>query len=606
MSFGRDGRHRLSTGDWHDASSHEAHGRARSTQQRKAWLAVALALLSLGCFAASASASTEEASPPIKLGGDPLTVYVSEFGRCQSSYPTFGGNYYPGDTGSIEEGGLADCGFFLATPGNVVGQPKDLQGNESESIKPGRVFGFDGQAGPGSFAAPTESASSNNLLYKPVSNVGPTGNGTGAEPFKVVTIYDAYVGTTEYFEVTQTTEYVSGNPYFTVNFDVKNVSKETAYYRAIYAGDLYVNGSDTGTGVFLAGPPRFVGGQNQTSGVLGGFKEDLQTFTGTPTPAWTSYAEDYWNTVYNEETFEPTGGIWHDVESSANATNAFPDSVSPQDWDNGAGVSWDTNYATGHGLAAGAEQQYAIVNYTTIPSLLQISPTSQGLAQGATATINVTATNSGGEPYANLPLRYTITGANPQSGVVNTNAQGAAQIHYVGTNAGTDLVSMYLDLGNSGSQTPADPTGTAQVTFVPAPPTSTVTIKSVKVNSDGSITITYVPTEAGTGTLTVTVPTASVARRHKAAKCKKGTIKIKGRCLPRTSVVGIAKGAGSAGVPLTLTVKPSGKTRHALGKGHTLHVVASLSYQSARGGTPGVHNYNLTLKGKRKHHKKRR
>lgn len=583
-----------------------AHTRAGGSRSPRQWRGL-LALMALVVFSGGLTATSAGAAAlPIKFGGDPLTVYVNEFGRCQSSYPTFGGNYYPGDSGSIEEGGLADCGFFLATPGNVVGQPKDLQGNESESIKPGRVFGFEGHAGPRGFVSPTESELSNNLLYKPVSNIGPTGSGSAAEPFKVVTIYDAYVGTIEYFEVTQTTEYISGNPYFTVNFDVKNVSKETAYYRAIYAGDLYVNGSDTGTGVFLAGPPRFVGGQNQISGVLGGFKEDLQTFAGAPTPAWTSYAEDYWSTAFNEEgSDEPIGGIWHDVETSANATSAFPNSVSPKDWDNGAGVSWDTNYTAGHGLAAGAEQQYAIVNYTTIPSLLQISPTSQGLAQGATATINVTATNSGGEPYANLPLRYTITGANPQSGAVTTNAQGVTQIHYVGANAGTDLVSMYLDLGSSGSQTPADPTGSAQVTFIPSPPTSTVTIKSVKVNSDGSITITYVPTEAGAGTLTVTVPTASVARKHRAAKCKKGTIKIKGHCLPRTSVVGIAKGPGSPGVPLTLTVKPSGKTRSALGKGHTLHVVASLSYQSARGGTPSVHNYSLTLKGKKKHHKKR-
>jgi hypothetical protein len=566
-------------------------------------LAMALALAGLGVFAASAGAAL-----PIKFGGDPLTVYVNEVGRCQSSYANFGGNYYPGFQSAIEEGGLADCGFFIATPSKPTtgtAQPLALQGPEIESVKAGRVFGFDGQAGPGGFSEPTE-LESPRLLYVPVSNVGPTGTGTTADPYKVVTIYAAYVGNptvsaNKYFEVTQTTEYVSGNPYFTVNFDVKNTSTETVYYRAIYAGDLFVNGNDVGTGVFLAGPPRFVGGQNQTSGVLGGFQEDLQAFDGSATPAWSSYGEDYWAAT-------ETGGIWHEVENSANATNAFPDSVNAEDIDNGAGVAWDTNYSEGHGLAPGHEQEYSIVNFTTVPSILQVNPTAQGLTQGATATITVTAANNGSQPYANTPLRYTITGANPMSGVVNTDAQGVAQIHDVGTNAGVDLVSMYLDLGNSGSQVAADPTGTAQVTFVPRPPTppppnSSVTIKAVTVNANGTITITYVPDEAGTGTLTVTVPTASVARRH-TKKCTRGTIKINGHCLPRTSVIGIAKGAGTPGVPLTLTVKPSAKVRRALGKGRNLHVLATLTYQSARGGQPSTYAYHLVVKGRKHRHRR--
>jgi hypothetical protein len=559
-------------------------------------IVVALALTGL---AASTTAAT--AALPIKFGGNPLTVYVNEVGRCQSSYVSAGGNFYPGYSNNLEEGGLADCGFFIATPSKPATQPLDLQGPEVEpGVKAGRVFGFNGQAGPGGFTEPTE-VESPKLQYVPVTNTGPTGNGSAAEPYKVVTVFAAYVGTKKYFEVTQTTEYITGNPFFTVNVTVKNTSTETVYYRAIYAGDLFVNGNDVGTGVFLAGPPRFVGGQNQTSGVLGGFQEELHTFTGASVPAWTSYGEDYWAST-------PTGGIWNDVEHSANATQVFPDSVSPEDFDNGAGVAWDTHYHEGEGLAPGAEQQYAIVNYTTIPSTLQVSPTSQGLAQGQTATITVTAVNNAGQPYPNTPLRYTIAGANPMSGVVNTNAQGVALVHDVGTHAGTDLISMYLDLGNSGSQVANDPTGTAQVTFVPLPPpppNSSVTIKSVTVNANGTITITYVPTESGAGTLTVTVPTASVAKRHRVKKCPKGTIKIGGRCLPRTSVVGTVKGAGTAGVPLTLTVKPSGKVSKTLAKGRNLHVVATLTYQSARGGAPSSYVYHLLLKGK-KHKRKRR
>ncbi len=552
-------------------------------------------------------------------GGSPLTVYVDELGPCQTSYLIRGetsGTFNPGGGQSSIFSPTADCGFFIATPSSPKSGPKaqpiDLRG-EGETA--GIVFGFNGNAGP--FV---------NTQYVPVSNGPVTGSGTAADPFKLVTVYDvtdstentAETGKNAVLQITQTATYVTGNPYFTAYYDVKNVTdtlpssgghadpdaNKTIYYRAIYAGDLFVNGNDHGTGVFLAGPPRFVGGQNQTSGVLGGFQEELKGLDGSPVPAWSSFAEDYWATS------EEGGGIWHDVENSANASSAFPDSVSPQDQDNGAGVAWDTNYSENHGLEPGQDQKYAIVNFTTIPSGLQVSPVSQGLPQGVTATITVTAVNSASQPYANTSLQFSVGGANPQSGVVTTNAQGVAQIHYVGTNAGTDLVSMYLDLGNTGHQVVADPTGTAQVTFVatpPPPPNSSVTIKSVKVNADGSITITYVPSDPGTGTLTVEVPTASVARRHAAKKCKKGTIKIKGHCLPRSSLVGLTKGQGTPGVPLTLTVKPSGQTRKALAKGRNLHVLATLSYQSAKGGSPSLHLYHLTLKGhkpKHKHHRR--
>jgi hypothetical protein len=574
-------------------------------------LAVTLGIAMLGVFAAGAAAA------PIGFGGNPLTVYVDELGQCQTSYLIRGetsGNFYPGGGNSSFFSPTADCGFFIATPSlpktGLKAQPTDLRG-EAEA---GVVFGFNGKAGP--FI---------NTQYVPVSNGPVTGSGTAADPFKLVTVYDvtdstenaAETGKNAVLQITQTATYVTGNPYFTAYYDVKNVTdtlpasgghadpdaEKTIYYRAIYAGDLFVNGDDHGTGVFLAGPPRFVGGQNQTSGVLGGFQEELKGLDGSPMPAWSSFAEDYWSSS------EEGGGIWHAVENSANAPSAFPDSVSPTDFDNGAGVAWDTNYSENHGLEPGQEQKYAIVNFTTIPSSLQVSPVSQALPQGVTATITVKAFNIGNQPYANTNLRFTIAGANPQSGVVTTDAQGVAQIHYVGSKPGADLVSMYLDLGNTSTQVAADPTGTAQVTFVatpPPPPNSSVAVKSIKVNSDGSITIVYVPSDSGTGTLSVTVPTASVARHHKVRKCRKGTVKIRGRCLPRTSVFGSATGQGTAGVPLALTVKPSSAAAKSLRKGHSLHVIAILSYQSAKGGPASTHVYRVTLKGKKHRHKHHR
>jgi hypothetical protein len=149
---------------------------------------------------------------------------------------------------------------------------------------------------------------------------------------------------------------------------------------------------------------------------------------------------------------------------------------------------------------------------------------------------------------------------------------------------------------------------------VPPPPTpnSSYKIQSIHANSDGTITIVLVPTQGGTATLEVTVPTATIARkeaiaarRHRAKKCRRGQVKIKGKCRPKTTVSGKVSATGVAGVPLTLTVAPSGNVRKALLKGKNVHLTATLSYKSALGGAPTVQTYNVTVKGKRRHGHKR-
>jgi len=60
----------------------------------------------------------------------------------------------------------------------------------------------------------------------------------------------------------------------------------------------------------------------------------------------------------------------------------------------------------------------------------------------------------------------------------------------------------------------------------------------------------------------------------------------------------------SAGVPLKLTVKPSAKIRSLLSQGKTVHLTATLTYKSALGGAPTVQVFHVTVKGKRKGHKK--
>jgi hypothetical protein len=516
----------------------------------------------------------------VSFPGSPLTVSVGPLGQCQSSYPASGNNYFP------EGGNIGDCGFFLAFPKAGVGQPAPLQG---------QTFGFFGIAGPRLSSS-----------YTPVSQSPVTGSGTVAEPYRQTTVFKVVDSEgKEDALITETTTYVNGQPQFASTYSVKNVTKpETKiYFRAIYAGDLYVNGNDYGTGVFLGGPPRFIGGQNTASGVLGGFQE-------APAPAlpWTSFQEGCWNEAPEPlrcEGAAPTDqGIWNDVRSTDEAIHAFNESVDPAPIDNAAGVEWDQLRESG--LEPGHEQAFTIVNRTQVPNTLQVSPANQTLTQGQTETITVTALDTANQPYAGKSVRYTVAGANPQSGSVVLNAAGQAQISYVGHNAGIDTTQLFVDLGGSGTKTPNDPAGTARVTFVPLPPTpnSSYKVQSIKANSDGTITIVFVPTQSGTAILEVTVPTGTIARHQaiaarRAKKCKRGQVKIKGKCRPKTTVSGKVSASGVAGVPLTLTVKPSSKVLRALKKGKNVKLTATLIYKSSLGGAPTVQVFHVTVKGKK-------
>jgi hypothetical protein len=273
-------------------------------------------------------------------------------------------------------------------------------------------------------------------------------------------------------------------------------------------------------------------------------------------------------------------------------------------------VEWDQYREKGLEGEGKGEATFTIINRAQVPSGLQISPANQTLTQTQTARINVTSLDTAGAPYAGKTLRYTISGANPQSGALTLNSAGQAQIAYVGVHPGIDTTQMFVDLAGNGVKTSNDPAGTAVVTFVPLPPqppapNSTYKIQSVKANPDGTITITFVPVQGGTAT-EVTVPTGTIARKlaaeAKKKKCKKGLVRIKGKCLPPTTVSGKVSATGVAGVPLTLTVKPSAKVTKALKKGKTVVLTATLTYKSSLGGTPTVTVMRFTVKPKKKKH----
>jgi hypothetical protein len=545
---------------------------------RSSVLAVLLAAIGL----LSAGAASAGADGTVTLPGSPLTVSVGSLGECQSSYANItGANFYPpSDT-------LGDCGFFLAFP-PALGNPAALE----QTSKTGSVFGYEGSA---SSAGPFIADATGGVVYTAIGQGPPTGSGTAADPYKEITTFKATVASKDYALLTVTTTYVNGAADFTTSYDVQNVTGQTIpglttapsatlHFHAIEAGDLYVANSDAGTGLFLGGPPRFVGGQNVLTGTLGGFIE--------ASPEWTNWQEG----AYSES-------IWEAVRKSTAATPVFNDSIDPTLIDNGAGASWDQYLTTG--LPAGQHAQFAIVNRSQIPTTLSVQPVTQTHTVGQTATVSVTATDNVGTPYAGRPLVYSIGGANQKSGSVTTNAAGVATISYVGTVAGLDTMQMFLDLNGNGTADTGEPSAAAQLTWTPAPPTpsGSYTIQSIKANSDGTVTIIFVPVQEGTGTVEVTVPTGTISRNAsiaKAKKCKKSQIKIHGKCRPKTTVSGKVTAKGKAGVPLKITVKPSSKVKKALAKGKKVQLTAKLTYKSVLGGAPTVKTYHFTVKAKKK------
>jgi len=272
----------------------------------------------------------------VSFPGSPLTVSVGQLGQCQSSYEGSGDNYYP------PEGNIGDCGFFLAFPASGAGQPAALQDT---------TWGFEGTAGPNGLD-----------LYTPVSQSPVTGSGTASDPYTEVTVFKLldYEGNEDAL-ITETTTYVNGATQFTSTYYVKNTTAGPIYFRAIYAGDLYVGGNDFGTGVFEAASPRFVGGQNTASGAVGGFMEG----GGLP---WSSFGEGCWHDTSEEDESEgrcseassSDEGIWHTVETTVEEPEAFDESIEPNYVDNAVGVEWDQLREAG--LPAGQEQAFTITN----------------------------------------------------------------------------------------------------------------------------------------------------------------------------------------------------------------------------------------------------
>jgi hypothetical protein len=203
--------------------------------------------------------------------------------------------------------------------------------------------------------------------FTPVSQVGPTGSGTTASPFTIVTVVS--LGTSG-LTLTETDRYVTGQETYRTDVHLAKTGG-TARSVIIYrAGDCFLQDSDFGLGA--------VSGSTVTCKALSTSSDPNRIEQLLPLTAGNRYLEDFYNTVW----------------ATIGAQTALPNTCTCSDAiDNGEALSWSLN------LAVGAAS-------TTVSNLTVFSPV------GA-EPLRVSKTADIGSVPQGAPDGYTITVRNP-------------------------------------------------------------------------------------------------------------------------------------------------------------------------------------------------
>jgi PKD repeat protein len=163
--------------------------------------------------------------------------------------------------------------------------------------------------------------------------------------------------------------------------------------------------------------------------------------------------------------------------------------------------------------------------------------------------------------------------------------------------------------GGGGGATSLNTTpATSTAATTPAPPPapsadSNFTAKSATNATTGTIVLTVSVLDPGKLTWLATFANGKFGAFASSATCKKGQLRLRGRCLP--AKIAFAKGGRALSAPgsVTITLKPSASAlkalKAALKQRKGVPVAIVLSFQSARGGTPVSHAQTVTVKLKK-------
>jgi hypothetical protein len=353
---------------------------------RRLLLAAVLAL----CAPATALAQSPE---PVQLDGSPLNIWTNQLGSVQVSVDGFleGEWYNPGPvtdpvTGNLGPNPNPNNGFGLVLYNEQGGQT--YYGNYGGTDLPNPE-------------GPTLQAGNPSTLNSAwtISNSGIT------------------------LRVEQTLVYTNGSRQFDGIWRVTNLGGGgVARFRAGFLGDLAIRGSDSGTGFFEPGPPRFVGGVNPNVGAAGGFVEI------TP---WSHFQVSRYSSA-----------------STAFSGTGFNDQVIAENVDNDMGVQWSNYEAPNPGLGVGETAEFRVGQ--RFVDTLGLDPVRATAQTGDEQVVRVQLGAINGAPEANVPLRWEVSGANPGEGTLTTNSEGAARLSWIGGEPGDDVLTVFRDANGDG------------------------------------------------------------------------------------------------------------------------------------------------------------
>lgn len=249
-----------------------------------------------------------------QIDGTPLNVMADGLGAIQ-----------------IRQDGVA-AGLFY--------DPDENPGHAGLEIKEGASyypleFGFDRAPGRSAVTAPTLTDQGATKLLHSVYRVGPN------------------------LQVTEDIAYSDGTPQVSIRYGIENIGAVATSLRAGALADLYVGSNDSGYGAIASASPRFIGGREQTTGLVYGLQE--------VTP-WRAFQEGDFEAVF--------------ANFAAEGLNNTIDSAAP---DNGVGIEFAVD-----NLQPGERRDLDV-------RWLLASPAPPG-------TITPTAPDGNGNPGAAAPL----------------------------------------------------------------------------------------------------------------------------------------------------------------------------------------------------------
>ncbi|HET8950961.1 MAG TPA: Ig-like domain-containing protein, partial [Solirubrobacteraceae bacterium] len=235
----------------------------------------------------------------------------------------------------------------------------------------------------------------------------------------------------DYVRVHQTTTYTEGDLRLRTSYRLENLTGEPLRLRAGVATPLRVGGSYYGPSVQLAGPPRFVGGEQPATGIGAGLEEVQGS-------AW-----DRWGAGY--------AGSLHNALGSAHGL----DGRLPANDDNyGAAVQWGAT-----SLAPGGGPTYDLAWRVEKPPALHVTPVSHVAETRHPHRVVATLVDDREQPRNGDALRWSVTGVNPTASEQTTVTTGLGQavITWTGTTVGRDTLTVWEDVDGNGTRDAGEP-----------------------------------------------------------------------------------------------------------------------------------------------------